>query len=84
MHIVLLRDIFAAISSPIIFVMCSSVKKCARGEVNEEMLRQMFSVFEAEALKNIWKWRNYKYGFIPSFLHHADFNIHHRITVAYL
>ena len=54
MHIVLLTDFFADISSLIIFVICRSVKKCARGEVNQEMLRQMFSVIEAEALNNIF------------------------------
>ena len=35
-HIVLLKDLFAAVSSIIIFVMCRSAKKYARGEVNEE------------------------------------------------
>ena len=36
MHIVLLKDLFAAITSIIILVICRSAKKYARGEVNEE------------------------------------------------
>ena len=35
-HIVLLKDLFAAITSIIIFVICRSAKIYARGEVNEE------------------------------------------------
>ena len=45
-------------SSIIIFVLCRSAKKHAHGEVNEEMLRQTFSVFEPEQCLEM---RNYKY-----------------------
>ena len=48
MHIVLLKNLFSAISSIVIFVICISAKKYAHGEVHEEMLRQTFSVFEPE------------------------------------
>ena len=34
-HIVLLKDLFSAISSIIIFVICRSAKEYAHGEVNE-------------------------------------------------
>ena len=63
-HIVCLKDLFAASSPIIIFVL--SVKKYAIRQVlntMKKMLRKMFSAFEAEALNNNWM-RNYKYNFI--------------------
>ena len=35
-HIVLLKDLFSAISSILIYVICRSAKKYAHGEISEE------------------------------------------------
>ena len=60
MYIVLLKNLFSAISSIIIFVICRSAKECVHGEVHEEKLRQTFSVFEPEQCLEMG---NYKYSF---------------------
>ena len=60
MHIVLLKNLFTAISFIIIFVICRSAKEYVHGEVHEEMLTQTFSVFEPEQSLEIG---NYKYSY---------------------
>ena len=69
MHIVLLKDLFSAIPSIIIFVICRLAKKYAHGKVNEEKLRQIFSMFEPEQCREM---RCYKYSF------HRNFTILHK------
>ena len=48
MHIVLLKNLFSAISSIIIFVICKSAKKYVHGEVHEENDEANVLVFEPE------------------------------------
>ena len=66
MHIVLLKNLFSAISSIIIFVICRSTKEYVHGEVHEEILSQTFSMFEPEQCLEMG---NYKYSFLSK-LHH--------------
>ena len=65
MHIALLKNLFSAISSIIIFVICRSAKEYCHCEVHEEMLMQTFSVFEPEQCLEIG---NYKYSFDRNFI----------------
>ena len=60
MYIVYLKNLFSAISSIIIFLICRSAKKYVHGEFHEEYARQTFSVFEPEQCLEM---RNYKYSF---------------------
>ena len=53
MHIVLLKNLFSAISSIIIFVICRSAKKYAHGEIHEENAEARSPCLN---LNNVWKW----------------------------
>ena len=65
MHIVLLKNLFSAFSSIIIFVICRSAKKYARGEVHEENA-------EANILRvgtgTMSGYGNYEYSFDRNFI----------------
>ena len=63
MQIVLLKNLFSAISS--IIVICRSGKEYAYGKVHEEMLRQTFSMFEPEQCLEMGY---YKYSFDRNFI----------------
>ena len=65
MHIVLLKSLYSAISSIIIFVICRSAKKYAHGEVNEENAEANVLVFEPEQCLEMG---NCKYSFDQNFI----------------
>ena len=59
------KNLFSAISSIIIVVICRSAKKYAHGEVHEENAEQTFSVFEPEQCLEMG---NYKCSFDRNFI----------------
>ena len=60
MHIVLLKNLFSAISSIIILVICRSAKTYVQGEVHEEKAEANVLVFEP---KQCLEMGNYKDSF---------------------
>ena len=65
MHIVLLKNLFSAISFIIIFVICRSAKKYVHGEVHEKNAEANVLVCEPEQCLEIG---NYKYSFDRNFI----------------
>ena len=65
MHIYIYINLFSAISSIIIFVICRSAKKYAHGEVHEENAEANVLRFEPEQCLEIG---NYKYIFDQNFI----------------